>query len=103
MERTIDTEANPDIMAFILDMDVARTKHISLVDQKVENLLTTHSPKRLAHLGNGLAVACFGNFNVVIDDLLWWVEAVHQHAVSTEANQIRQVALGLDTCAASAG
>ena len=76
-------------MAFILDVDVARTKHIRLVDQKVKNLLTTHSPKCLTHLSDGLAVARFGNLNVVVDDLLWWIKAVHQHAVSTEANQIK--------------
>ena len=75
-------------MAFILDVDVARTKHIRLVDQEVENLLTTHPPKRLAHLGNGLAVARFGNLDIIIDNLLRWVKAVHQHAVGTETNQI---------------
>ena len=75
-------------MTFILDVDVARTKHIRLVDQKVENLLTTDSPKCLAHLSNGLTIARFGNLNVVIDNLLRWVEAVHQHAVGAETNQI---------------
>ena len=89
VERTIDTEANPDIMAFILDVDVARTKHIRLVDQEVENLLTAHSPKCLTHLSDGLAIARFGNLNIIVDDLLWRIKAVHQHAVSTKANQIK--------------
>ena len=76
-------------MAFILDVDVARTKHIRLVDQEVENLLAAHLPKCLAHLSNGLAIARFGNLNIIVDDLLWWVKAVHQHAVATETNQIK--------------
>ena len=76
-------------MAFILDVDVTRPQPIRLVDQEVENLLTAHSPKRLTNLGDGLTIARFGNLNIIVDDLLWRVEAVHQHAVGTETNQIK--------------
>ena len=87
VQRTIYTQTYANVIALIFNVNVARAQPIRLLNNKIKQVAARHCIKRLANLRDRVAIALFGNFDILILGGARRVVAQHKRTVAAQANQ----------------
>ena len=99
VQNTIDTHTDADVVAQIFNMNIGSAEFVSLVQKKIEDLVSTNGIQGLRNRGNRFRVTLAGNFDIVIMHLFRRIIAQHHSLIATIRNQeeVDTVAINIKT------
>ena len=78
MKKAVDAHTDADGITHVLDMNIAGTEFVGLVDEVVEDFFGGDAGQSLRDFGNGSRITFAGNLDVVIVDDFRRVIAEHK-------------------------